>query len=150
MTERVIPLVEDIPDDEALTRRALERDHILNDIVVARDGAGALEWLPGDQDGGSRPRSWSCPNLHLPRVDELELLRRMRADERTRFVPVVVLTSSKEKEDVIASHRFGANAYVRKPVKFADFAKAVQALGVFWLPLNERPPDFASAPNRGT
>jgi len=147
MTDRSILLVEDDPDDEALTMRALERNHVLNEVVVARDGAEALEWLLGDHDGDRKHPELVLLDLHLPRVDGLEVLRRMRADERTRFVPVVVLTSSREQEDVIASYRCGANAYVRKPVKFADFAEAVQALGVFWLLLNERPPDFVSPPN---
>ena len=146
MKDSFILLVEDNPDDEALTMRAL-KNHILNEIIVTHDGVEALEWLFGGHDDERVPPELVLPDLHLPPADGLEVLRRMRADERTRFVPVVVLTGSKEQEDIFASYRCGANAYVRKPVEFADFAEAVQALGVFWLLLNKRPPDFVSPPN---
>ena len=142
MTSRTIVLVEDNPDDEALTLRAFKKNKILNEVVVMRDGAEALAYLlPGDGDG--RP----CPalvllDLNLPKIGGLEVLRRIRADERTRLIPVVVLTSSKLEEDILDSYRNGANAYVRKPVNFADFAEAVSALGVFWLLLNEPAPSL--------
>ena len=140
MTSGVIVLVEDNPDDEALTLRAFKKNNIRNEVVVMRDGAEALAYLlPGDGDG--RP----CPalvllDLNLPKIGGLEVLRQMRADEQTRLIPVVVLTSSKLDEDILDSYRNGANAYVRKPVNFADFAEAVRALGVFWMLLNEPVP----------
>ena len=142
MTSGAIVLVEDNPDDEALTLRAFKKNNIRNEVVVLRDGAEALAYLlPGDGDG--RP----CPalvllDLNLPKIGGLEVLRRMRADEQTRLIPVVVLTSSKLEEDILDSYRNGANAYVRKPVNFADFAEAVRALGVFWLLLNEPVPSL--------
>jgi two-component system response regulator len=139
MTGRTIFLVEDNPDDEALTLRAFRKSHISNDIVVARDGAEALAYLmPGDGDGdGALPPALILLDLNLPKIGGLEVLRRLRADERTRMIPVVVLTSSKLEEDILDSYRNGANAYVRKPVKFSDFAEAVSAVGAFWLLLNE-------------
>jgi two-component system response regulator len=142
MTSRSILLVEDNPDDEALTLRALRKNKILNDVTVARDGAEALSiLLPEDGAGGLLP-GLVLLDLKLPKVDGLEVLRRIRADQRTKIVPVVVLTSSKLEDDVLASYRSGANGYVRKPVKFADFAEAVSTLGVFWLLLNEAAPEF--------
>ena len=140
MTSRTILLVEDNPDDEALTLRAFKKSNIANEVVVMRDGAEALAYLfPGNGD------AMPCPalillDLNLPKIGGLEVLRRMRADERTQMIPVVVLTSSKLEEDILDSYRNGANAYVRKPVKFSDFAEAVKALGVFWLRLNEPVP----------
>ena len=143
MTSQTILLVEDNPDDEALTLRAFEKSNIRNEVVVLRDGAEALAYLfPGDGDGAPRP-ALILLDLNLPKVSGLEVLRRMRTDERTRLIPVVVLTSSKLDEDILDSYRSGANAYVRKPVRFSDFADAVRALGVFWLRLNE------PAPSRG-
>ncbi len=142
MTSQSILLVEDNPDEEALTLRAFEKSNISNEVVVARDGAEALAYLfPGDGDG-PRP-ALILLDLNLPKVGGLEVLRRMQADARTRLIPVVVLTSSKQEEDILDSYRSGANAYVRKPVNFSDFADAVRALGVFWLLLNE------PAPSRG-
>ena len=142
MTSQPILLVEDNPDDEALTLRAFEKSNISNEVVVARDGAEALAYLfPGDGDG-PRP-ALILLDLNLPKVGGLEVLRRMQADARTRLIPVVVLTSSKQEEDILDSYRSGANAYVRKPVNFSDFADAVRALGEFWLLLNE------PAPSRG-
>lgn len=140
MTSRTILLVEDNPDDEALTLRAFKKNNIRNEVVVMRDGAEALAYLlPGDGE--------SCPalillDLNLPKIGGLEVLRKMRADERTRLIPVVVLTSSKLEEDILDSYRNGANAYVRKPVNFTDFAEAVRALGVFWLLFNEPVPSL--------
>ncbi len=132
-----ILLVEDNPDDEALTVRALRKNNVLNEIKVAHDGAEALEQLLAD--GGARP-DLVLLDLKLPKVDGLEVLRRVRADERTRLVPVVILTSSKEQEDVRSGYLEGANAYVRKPVRFEDFVEAVRALGLFWVLVNEPPP----------
>ena len=149
MTSRTILLVEDNPDDEALTLRAFDKSNIHNKVVVKRDGAEALAYLfPGEGDGGdSDDVGEGAPapalillDLNLPKVGGLEVLRRMRADERTQMIPVVVLTSSKLEEDVLVSYRNGANAYVRKPVKFSEFTEAVKALGVFWLLLNEPVP----------
>jgi len=141
MTNRPILLVEDNPDDVALTRRGLQRNHILNEVIVARDGAEALQRLfPADSASFARP-GLILLDLKLPKVDGLEVLRRIRADERTNIIPVVVLTGSKLEEDILASYRDGANAYVRKPVKFAEFAEAINTLGMFWLLLNEAVPD---------
>ena len=140
MSERTILLVEDNPDDEALTLRAFKKSDIRSEVVVLRDGAEALAYLfPGNGDTVPRP-ALILLDLNLPKVGGLEVLRRMRADERTQLIPVVVLTSSKLDEDILDSYRNGANAYVRKPVNFADFAEAVRTLGVFWLLLNEPVP----------
>jgi two-component system, response regulator len=141
VTDRTILLVEDNPDDEALTLRAFKKSDIRNEVVVLRDGAEALAYLfPGN--GATVPRpALILLDLNLPKVGGLEVLRRMRADERTQMIPVVVLTSSKLDEDILDSYRNGANAYVRKPVNFSDFAEAVRTLGVFWLLLNEPVPD---------
>ncbi len=146
MTSRTILLVEDNPDDEALTLRAFKKSNIRNDVIVMRDGAEALAYLfpgdgDGDGDGDGAPRpALILLDLNLPKIGGLEVLRRMRADERTMMIPVVVLTSSKLEEDILDSYRNGANAYVRKPVKYSDFAEAVSTLGVFWLLLNEPVP----------
>jgi two-component system response regulator len=142
MTNRHILLVEDNPDDEALTLRALKRNNILNRVTVAHDGAEALEFLFTDGGADVTPPGLILLDLKLPKVDGLEVLRRIRADERTQIVPVVVLTSSKLDEDLIASYRNGANGYVRKPVRFTEFVEAIRTLGMFWLLLNEAAPDF--------
>ena len=136
-----ILLVEDNPDDELLTLRALKKHNIANDVTVAHDGVEALEYLFPDNDTNRPHFGLILLDLNLPRVDGLEVLRKVRSEERTKLIPVVVLTSSKEQEDIVASYRFGANAYVRKPVKFAEFADAVSTLGMFWLILNESAPD---------
>lgn len=142
--EKEILLVEDNPDDEALTLRALKKSNILNKVVVAHDGVEALEYLHGTGSHAGRDVSQQPQvvllDLNLPRLSGLEVLRRMRAHERTQAVPVVVLTSSKEDEDILASYSLGANSYVRKPVDFGEFAKAVNQLGVYWLLLNEGAP----------
>jgi two-component system response regulator len=144
MNERVILLVEDNPDDEALTLRALKKNNITNAVVVARDGVEALDYLMGT--GASKGRDLSTMpqlillDLKLPKVDGLEVLRRLREDSRTRLLPVVVLTSSNEERDRIDSYGLGANSYVQKPVDFAQFSEAVRQLGLYWLILNEPPP----------
>jgi two-component system, response regulator len=143
MNNKTILLVEDNPDDEALTLRAFKKSNIANEVVVMRDGAEALAYLfPSDGHDAPRP-ALILLDLNLPKVGGLEVLHKMRADERTQMIPVVVLTSSKLEEDILDSYRNGANAYVRKPVKFSDFTEAVRALGVFWLLLNEPVPSHA-------
>jgi two-component system response regulator len=141
MNDRYILLVEDNPDDELLTLRALKKNNIANDVVVARDGVEALDHLFGTGTHTNRDVSvWPqvvLLDLNLPRIGGLEVLKRLRADDRTRLLPVVVLTSSKEDEDVVSSYAYGANAYVRKPVEFERFSEAVKTLGLFWLLLNE-------------
>lgn len=141
MNGRHILLVEDNPDDELLTLRALTKNRIANEVVVARDGVEALDYLFGTGAHVGRDTS-ICPqvvllDLNLPRIGGLDVLKRLRSDDRTRLVPVVVLTSSKEDEDVVTSYANGANAYVRKPVEFDRFSEAVKTLGMFWLLLNE-------------
>lgn len=141
MQRKVILLVEDNEDDELLTIRGLKEAQILNDVVVAHDGVEALEYLFGTGQYEGRDTS-DLPqvvllDLMLPRLNGLEVLRRIREDPRTELLPVVVLTSSREEEDVIRSYELGANSYVRKPVKFVDFANAVKQLGLFWVLLNE-------------
>ena len=144
MTSQTILLVEDNPDDEMLTLRAFKKSNIRNEVVVARDGAEALTYLfPGGGDGDALRPALILLDLNLPKVGGLEVLRRIQADERTRLIPVVVLTSSKLDEDILDSYRNGANAYVRKPVSYSDFAEAVRTLGVFWLLLNEPVPSPA-------
>jgi two-component system response regulator len=140
MTDKIILLVEDNADDELLTIRALKRNNLLNEVRVARDGAEALEMLfPPTGDDPLCPELVLL-DLKLPKVDGLEVLRRIRAGNRTCNIPVVILTASREQEDVVAGYRSGANAYVRKPVKFAEFTEAVKVLGMFWLLVNEPPP----------
>lgn len=143
MTPKTILLVEDNPDDVELTLRAFERSNIQNEVVVARDGVEALDWLFGTGSHAGRDVN-ALPevvllDLKLPRIDGLEVLQRIRADERTNLLPVVVLTSSAEERDLVASYRLGANSYVRKPVNFAEFAEAARQLGLYWLILNMRP-----------
>jgi CheY-like chemotaxis protein len=142
--DKVILLVEDNPDDEDLTLRALRKANVKNEVVVAHDGVEALDYLFGTGDWAGRDAS-ALPqvillDLKLPRVDGLEVLRRLREDRRTRLLPVVILTSSNEEEDRIAGYKLGANSYVRKPVDFGHFAEAVRQLGLYWLLLNEPPP----------
>ena len=140
---KVILLVEDNPDDEALTLRALKKNDIRNQVVVARDGAQALEYLfgTGERKEGDPEvlPELVLLDLKLPRVDGLEVLRRIRADERTRLLPVVILTSSKEQRDLVEGYGYGANSYIRKPVDFGQFVEAVRQLGLYWLVLNEMP-----------
>jgi two-component system response regulator len=147
---KVILLVEDNASDEKLTLLAFKQCGIANEVIVARDGVEALGYLHGSDKPGGKERL-SAPSivlldLKLPKVDGLEVLRRIRADERTRLLPVVVLTASKEEEDVVRSYSLGANAYVRKPVEFTAFANAAKALGLFWLLLNEPAPTGKGTP----
>ena len=144
MNNKVILLVEDNADDEALALRALKKNHILNDVIVAHDGAEALDYLFGT--GAYAGRDLSEPpqvvllDLKLPKVSGLEVLKRIREEERTRFQPVVILTSSKEEHDLASSYSLGANSYIRKPVDFDQFSDAVRQVGLYWLVLNEAPP----------
>ena len=142
--DKLILLVEDNHDDEVLTLRAIKKNRIANDVIVARDGVEALDFLFGTGAHAGRDTKVQPQlvllDLNLPRIDGLAVLKRLRADERTRFLAVVVLTSSKEDEDVIKSYANGANAYVRKPVEFSEFSEAVKTLGLFWLILNESAP----------
>jgi two-component system response regulator len=144
-----ILLVEDNPDDEALTLRALRRNNILNELVVARDGADALEYLFGEgryagRDTRDQP-SLILLDLKLQKIDGLEVLRRLRADPRTKLLPVAVLTTSNEENDIAMSYRLGANSYIRKPVDFTQFMDAVRQLGLYWLALNISPPRTGGA-----
>jgi two-component system response regulator len=147
VNKKVILLVEDNPDDEELTLLAFKQGNIVNEVIVAHDGAEALDYLfaTGQYAGRdpSRLPQLVLLDLKLPKLDGLEVLRRLRADPRTQLIPVVVLTSSSEEEDVVASYRLGANSYVRKPVEFHRFADAVRQLGLYWLLLNEAPPKKA-------
>jgi two-component system, response regulator len=145
MSTKAILLVEDNPDDEALTLRAFRKNNISNEVIVARDGVEALDYLFGSgkytgRDTGSLPQVVLL-DLKLPKLDGLEVLRRIRAEELTRTLPVVVLTSSKEDQDLINSYRLGCNSYVRKPVNFEEFLEAARNLGLYWLLLNETPPE---------
>jgi two-component system response regulator len=141
---RPILLVEDNPNDEELTLRALEKSHVLNPVVVARDGAEALDYLLARGKHAAQPPPLPqvvLLDLKLPKVDGLEVLRSLRADARTRLLPVVILSSSKEQQDLISSYELGANSYVRKPVDFAQFLEAARQLGLYWLVINEMPND---------
>ncbi len=141
---KVILLVEDNPDDEALTLRALKKNNIKNEVVVARDGAEALEFLFGTGKYAGRNTDVMPQvvllDLKLPKVEGLEVLRQVRADKRTKLLPVVILTSSNEEQDRIQGYDLGANSYVRKPVDFSQFLDAARQLGLYWLVLNEAPP----------
>ncbi|HEY2404448.1 MAG TPA: response regulator [Polyangiaceae bacterium] len=137
---KVILLVEDNPSDEKLTLLAFQSCGVSNEIIVRRDGASALEYLQGPDAEASALPTVVLLDLKLPKVDGLEVLERIRAHARTRLLPVVILTSSLEEEDVMRSYVLGANAYVRKPVEFSEFLKAAQTLGLFWLLHNEPAP----------
>ena len=137
-------LLEDNPDDEALTLRALGRNNIGNEVIVAHDGVEALDYFFGSsknpgRDGSPLPQVVLL-DLKLPKVDGLEVLRQLRADSRTRLLPIVILTSSSEEKDLIEGYDLGANSYIRKPVDFERFVEAVRQLGLYWLLLNESPP----------
>ena len=142
--EKIIMLVEDNPDDEELTLRALRKANIANEVFVARDGTEALDFLFGT---GRHAGLKALPipavvllDLKLPKLNGIDVLKRMRADPRTQLIPVVVLTSSSEEEDMLKSYQSGANSYVRKPVEFSSFANAVTQLGMYWMLLNQGPP----------
>ena len=142
--EKMILLVEDNPNDEELTLRALRKANIANEVFVARDGQEALDFLFGTGRHAGRELA-KVPavvllDLKLPKLDGIDVLQRMRADPRTKLVPVVVLTSSSEDEDMLRSYQSGANSYVRKPIEFSAFANAVTQLGMYWLLLNQNPP----------
>jgi two-component system response regulator len=142
--DQVILLVEDNPDDEALTLRALKKNNINNKVVVARDGVEAVDYLFGTgmyegRDASDVPQIVLL-DLKLPRMDGFEVLRLLRADPRTRLLPVVILTCSTGQRDLVQGYGLGANSYVRKPIDFAQFVDAVKQLGLYWLVLNERPP----------
>jgi two-component system, response regulator len=144
MTDGTILLVEDNPSDVKLTKRALAQNQITNTLVHAQDGREALDYLHGigrfaGRDVADVP-AVVLLDLKLPKVDGLEVLKIIRADERTKLLPVVILTSSSQEEDVIASYKLGANSYIRKPVDFTRFAEAVRVLGMYWLLMNEPPP----------
>jgi two-component system response regulator len=144
VNNKPILLVEDNADDEALTKRALKKNNILNDVISARDGVEALDYLFGK--GAHARRDMSVVpavvllDLKLPKVDGLEVLRQLRADPHTKVLPVVILTSSKEEQDLITGYSLGANSYIRKPVDFGQFMEAVRQLGLYWLVLNEAAP----------
>lgn len=144
MNDKIILLVEDNPDDEELTRLALQESNILNEVLVARDGVEALDYLFGTGTQAGRDLSIMPQlillDLKLPKIDGLEVLRRLRADDRTKLLPVVILTSSNEDRDLLGGYSLGANSYVRKPVDFGQFIDAVRQLGLYWLVLNQPPP----------
>jgi CheY-like chemotaxis protein len=144
MSNKIILLVEDNPDDEALTLRALKKKNILNEVIVAHDGVEALDYLFAEGKYAGRDENMTPEvillDLKLPKIDGLEVLRRVRADARTSLLPIVVLTSSKEERDMIESYSLGCNSYIRKPVDFVQFGDAVQQLGLYWLVLNAAPP----------
>ncbi|WP_031385558.1 response regulator [Desulfonatronum thiodismutans] len=144
MSRKIILLVEDNPDDVLLTRRALQKNNILNELVVAEDGVEALDYLFGQgayagRDVRVQPQVVLL-DIKLPRLDGIEVLRRIRADESTKLLPVVMLTSSSEERDRLETYSLGANSYIRKPVDFHQFIDAVRQLGLYWLVLNESPP----------
>ncbi len=139
-----ILLVEDNPDDVELTLRAFKKNNIMNEVVVKRDGAEALDFFFG-KNGVAGKETNGMPSvilldLKLPKIDGIEVLKKLRSDGRTKLIPIVILTSSKEQKDLIDSYNLGANSYIRKPVDFNHFAEAVKQLGLYWLILNEAPP----------
>jgi len=144
MKNKIILLIEDNPSDVKLTKRALEQNQITNELIVAEDGVEALDYLfatgrYADRDVKDLP-AVVLLDLKLPKIEGLEVLQRIRANEITRFIPVVILTSSNQEEDLIASYNLGANSYIRKPIDFIQFTDAVRILGMYWLLLNEPPP----------
>ena len=142
--KKTILLVEDNPDDVALTLRAFKKSNILNDVIVANDGVEALDYLFATGTYAGRDTrimpQLVLLDLKLPKLDGMEVLRNMRADEKTRLLPVVILTSSKEEQDVVDGYNLGANSYIRKPVDFSQFSEAINQLGLYWLILNEAIP----------
>jgi two-component system response regulator len=150
MNDKVILLVEDNADDEALTMRALQKNNIGNEIIVAHDGVEALDYLFGTGKHAGRDTMIQPElillDLKLPKLDGFEVLKKLRADQRTKLLAVVILTSSKERDDIVNGYDLGANSYVRKPVDFRQFVDAVLQLCLYWLVLNERPVDLRSGP----
>jgi len=146
---KTILLVEDNPDDAKLSLRAFKRNKMLNPIVVARDGVEALDFLFARgayaERAGKPPPTLFILDLKLPKLDGLGVLKAIRGDARTRLIPVVILTSSKEEQDLIQSYSLGANSYVRKPVDFTEFVEAVRLLGIYWLMTNQAPPEHSTA-----
>jgi len=140
MKNNMILFVEDNPDDEALTLRALRKNNILNEVAVARDGQDALDYFFGEGASAKPVPAVVLLDLKLPKIDGLEVLKRIRADQRTCLQPIVILTSSKEEQDIVSSYRLGANSYIRKPVTFERFVEAVRTLGTYWLLVNQPPP----------
>lgn len=140
MAENLILLVEDDPDHEALAIRALRKANVANEIKVARDGEEAIAYMNGVGTGANGLPQLVLLDLKLPKVEGLEVLRAIRANDKTALLPVVVLTSSDEERDIVASYRLGVNSYIRKPVNFTDFAEATRQLGMYWLLLNQCPP----------
>ena len=144
MKKSIILLVEDNPDDVALTLRAFKKNNIANEVVVASDGVEALDYLFATSAYAGRDTSIMPQvillDLKLPKLDGMEVLRHLRAHNRTKLLPVVILTSSKEEQDIIDGYNLGANSYVRKPVDFGQFSEAIRQLGLYWLVLNEAPP----------
>ena len=139
VSPKTILLVEDNPDDEALTLRALNKNNIFNELKVARDGQEALDYFFGE-DASERPApAVVLLDLKLPKIDGLEVLRRIRADPRTCLQPIVILTSSKEEQDIVSGYSLGANSYIRKPVDFNQFMEVIRQLGLYWLVMNEPP-----------
>jgi two-component system, response regulator len=142
--KKLILLVEDNPDDEELTKRALRQAKVANELVVAHDGVEALDFLFGTGEHAGRDLSRMPAlillDLKLPKLNGLDVLQRLRADERTKLIPTVILTSSSQDEDMLKSYQHGANSYVRKPVEFGAFVTAVSQLGVYWMLLNQQPP----------
>ena len=143
MDQRIIMIVEDNEDDIELAMRAFKRNHILNEVIVARDGVEALDYLFGTGPHAGRDLCVMPEvvllDLKMPRLGGLEVLRRIRSDERTKFLPVVVLTSSDEEKDMIDSYHYGVNSYIRKPVDFEQFTEAVRQLSLYWIVLNQCP-----------
>ncbi len=140
MHQKTILLVEDNPDDEALTLRALTKNNIMNEVIVARDGQQALDYFFGEGASTRLAPTVVLLDLKLPKIDGLEVLRRIRADQRTCAQPIVILTSSREEQDIVTGYRLGANSYIRKPVDFDQFVEAIHQLGLYWLVLNEPAP----------
>jgi CheY-like chemotaxis protein len=144
MNEKIILLVEDNPDDVTLTLRALKKNNIVNEVVVAKDGVEALDYLFGAGMYEGRDTSVmpivTLLDLKLPKLDGMEVLKRVRGNERTKLIPIVILTSSKEENDLINGYSLGANSYIRKPVDFNQFSEAIRELGLYWILLNESPP----------
>jgi len=140
--DKYLLLIEDNEDDIELTRMALEKYNIVNNIVIKRDGEEAIEFLFGDRDSGRKHRgnpALILLDLNMPKIDGFEVLNKLRATESTKYLPVAILTSSKQEEDIIRGYKTGANSYIRKPVNFNEFLEAVKQLGMYWLMLNEPP-----------